>query len=195
MAGRPRKTEAEHRLHGTVSQAKPVTASPIVGGRPKFPKHLSIVARKEFKRVCGLLEARGVLTPGDEALIALHAEVYSRWISAKEEMGSRLMIRITVMDNNGEPHEKDVLHPLLKVAQACETRLQALAKELSLTPLARDKARITSESKDREVVPGSLAETNPELFDANGRLKLLTMPSAADLASHAAEEEEEEGEK
>ena len=193
MAGRPRKTDAEHFLAGTKSQAKPVTASPILGGRPHCPAHLSPVARKEFKRAARLMSDRQVLTPGDAALLSLYSEVYARWIQAKAEIGERLMITITVLDHNGAPIHKDVLHPLLKVVQACESRLAQVAKELSLTPLSRDKARPTSASAARDIVPGSIGAENPELFDANGRLKLVMMPSPEDLAAQdaAADAEEE----
>ena len=178
MAGRPRKTEAEHRLHGTVSQAKPVQASPIIGGRPRFRRDASPRARREFKRIVKLLEDRGTVTPADQDLIALYADVFDRYLACKEEIGSRLMVEVTVCDSNGEAHKKSVVHPLLKVLQSCESRMAQLIRELSLTPLARDKARVTSESKDRDIVPGSLAETHPELMG-----KVLTMPTAEELAS------------
>jgi P27 family predicted phage terminase small subunit len=184
----PRKSNAAHFLSDTKSQAKIDVRSQIVAGRPKFPRHLSIGARKEFKRVCVLLEDRGVLTEGDVMLISLYAEVADRWITCKSELGKELMIVHEFLDSNGACHSARRLNPLLKVAQSCEARLQALAKELSLTPLMRDKARVTSESSDREIVPGSLAETNPEMFDKSGRLKVITMPSAEELAALDAKE-------
>lgn len=183
MAGRPAKTAAEHLLAGTKSQAKPVTASPIVGGRPHCPQHLSPVARKEFKRCCKLMEARKVLTPGDVALLSVYSEVWARWLKAKAEIGDSLMVYVTVLGHNGESIEKMILNPLLKIVQACETRLQAIAKELSLTPISRDKARPTSTEAIADIVPGSVRETHPELF---------VMPSPNDLALQDAAEDNEQ---
>jgi phage terminase small subunit len=63
-------------LEGSVPQAKssskilkqnPQAKPAFVGGRPKFPKHLSPVSRAEFKRCVQLLEQRGTVTPGDGA--------------------------------------------------------------------------------------------------------------------------------
>jgi phage terminase small subunit len=56
------------------------------------------------------------------------------------------------------------LNPLLKVAEHCEGRLLALAKSLGLTPKDRDSVKPTRPNGDEEIIPGSLADTNPELF-------------------------------
>ena len=178
--GRPRKSAEERALSGLPSHSPALTASQIAPGRPKFPKHLSVEARGEFKRICKLLAERNVLTDGDVCLIGLYSECYARWVQCKTEIGSELMVVHEFLDANGMCHSARRLNPLLKVLQTAEARLQALAKELSLSPLQRDKAKPTSGVNKRDVVPGSLAESNPEMFDANGRLKI---PSAEELAT------------
>jgi P27 family predicted phage terminase small subunit len=143
MARQP-KTIREHLLSGTVPQSKN-TASQFKGGRPKYPKHLSKTARVEFKRNVQLLEQRGTVTPGDFAILALQAEAYARWVIAKEQLGEEYMVETTVTNNHGEVRTVRKLNPLLKVVESAEHRLLALSKALALTPIDRDKAKLTSD--------------------------------------------------
>jgi P27 family predicted phage terminase small subunit len=141
---RQAKTIREHLLMGTVPQSKN-TASQFKGGRPKYPKHLSRAARAEFKRNVQLLEQRGTVTPGDFAILALQAEAYARWVSAKEQLGEEYMVETTVTDNHGQVRKVRKLNPLLKVVEAAEHRLLVLSKSLGLTPVDRDKTKLTSD--------------------------------------------------
>ena len=155
--GRPTKSLNQHKLHGTPARTadKP---SAFVGGRPKYPTHLSPIARSEFKRCVKLLEERGTLTPGDAATLAVYAEVYARWIQAKREIGDELMITTQVTDNNGTLRTVTRLHPLLKVAEVCEARLLSLAKSMGLTPVDREHSKPTQVNAGEEIIPGSLAD-------------------------------------
>lgn len=163
--GRPAKTIRQHLLSGTVPQGKQESkVSLYEGGRPKAPKHLSPAARREFKRGVQLLEHRGTITEGDLATLAVYAECLVRWIAAKEQLGEHYMITTTIKDTHGEPVIVQRLNPLLKVVEACEGRLLTLAKNLGLTPLDRDKVKPTRVNPELEIVPGSVAETHPELL-------------------------------
>src|SRR5882672_10747096 len=64
---RPAKTIRQHLLQGTVPQGKPEKPSVYQGGKPKFPSHLSPVARREAKRIVRVLLERGTCTEGDFA--------------------------------------------------------------------------------------------------------------------------------
>jgi P27 family predicted phage terminase small subunit len=165
--GRPAKSDSRHWLDGSKSQAKNGPPA-FVGGRPRLPKHLCTEAKAEFKRCVQLLENRGTLTPSDETSLAIYAEVYSRWIQAKREIGKELMIETTVTDNNGNPRIVRRLNPLLKVATECEARLLALAKSLGLTQVDIGRCKTTAIDAVNEIVPGSVRDTHPELFDAAG---------------------------
>jgi P27 family predicted phage terminase small subunit len=163
----PRKSQTAHWLQGTTSQAKADRESVFVAGKPKSPAHLTPAARKEWKRVCTILASRKTQTEGDYAALALYAEVYSRWVESKAAVAKDgLMVTVTVMDSNGQPTQKEKLHPLLRVVQDCETRLLTLSKSLGLTPDTREKVKQarTNPLAD-EVVPGSVAETHPELCE------------------------------
>jgi P27 family predicted phage terminase small subunit len=158
------KTIREHLLHGTVPQGKPERPSVYQGGRPKFPAHLSKLARQEMKRVVRILEKRGTVTEGDFAIAAVHAEVYARWVACKAQIGDALMVVTQVTDNNGNLRTVSRLNPLIKVAQQCESRLQSLAKDLGLSPITRDKVKPTALNQEEEIIPGSIADLCPNLL-------------------------------
>lgn len=158
------KSQYEHYVEGTQSQAKPPAPSSFIGGRPKCPKHLSPIARKEFRRCVLLLEKRRTITPGDADALAVYAEIFARWMAAKQQMGDDLIITTTITDNHGDAHEVERVNPLLKIIQQSEARLVSIARTLGFTPTDREKAKPTKHSDSEEIIPGSLADTNPELF-------------------------------
>ncbi len=174
--GRPAKTIRQHLLEGTVPQGAPDKPSQFAGGRPKYPKHLSPVARAEFRRAVQLLEQRKTITPGDYTTLAVYAEVFARWIQAKTEVGDSLMVTTQVTDNNGTLRTVTRLNPLLKVVEACESRMLSLVKALGLTPVDREKARPTTGTPKEEIVPGSMADLMPELLKGKDPEPFVVMP-------------------
>jgi len=150
--GRPAKTEHQHFVEGTTSKAAKALESVYEGGRPKIPGHLSPVARSEFKRACKILLDRGTATSGDFATLAVYAEVYARWIAAKQQLGTEFIVVTQTTDNNGKLNTVERPNPLIKVVEAAEARLLALAKSLGLTPDTRDRVRKTKTTKEAEQV-------------------------------------------
>jgi P27 family predicted phage terminase small subunit len=150
------KTQHENWLKGTVSQAKPSSPSHFQGGRPVFPKHLSKVAKQEFKRCVQLLEVRGTVTPADTVILAVYSEVYARWQQAKREIGDSLMLETTLLDSHGVARIVRRLNPLLKTVETCESKMISLAKSLGLTPVDREKAKPT---QPHEAADGPLPGT------------------------------------
>jgi P27 family predicted phage terminase small subunit len=181
---RPAKTPAQHILHGTVSQAKVgVGESTYTGGRPHFPSHMSKVARTEAKRLVRLLEDRRTVTPGDVALVTLYAEVYTRWVATKAEVGDDRMVETKMKNSNGEFVTVKRLNPLLKVLQMDESKLLALTRELGLTPAMRDKVKPTNNQRGSlEVIKGSAMDTHPHLFDGSEPPKQeIKLPDLSEL--------------
>jgi P27 family predicted phage terminase small subunit len=166
------KTLRQHLLTGTLPQGKPDKPSSFVGGRPKAPAHLSPAARQEFKRCVELLVKRGTVTPGDVATLAVYAEVFARWIQAKQQIGDQLMIETEAADSHGQVRIVQRLNPLLKIVQNCERQLLTIAKNLGLTPKDRESVKPTRQNGDDDIIPGSLGDTNPELF--GGKPKVVT---------------------
>jgi P27 family predicted phage terminase small subunit len=161
------KTDQEHFLHGTVSQVgrSKTTQAPsaYAGGRPTIPGHLGKIARAEFKRVCFELEKRRTLTSGDRLTIAVLAEAYERWVTAKAELGNAYTITVSTTDKNGNTTTSVKPNPLVKIVEVCEARILSLQSALGLTPQARDKVRPTQFDPSLTVVPGSIADKYPEL--------------------------------
>src|SRR3989442_15823422 len=94
-----RKSIAEHRLLGNYRPDRhhdPAPAPTIPQGRPPYPSHLSPAAKREYKRICGLLEQRGHLTPGDYYVAGALATVLARWITAKQELDAAGSLLLTV---------------------------------------------------------------------------------------------------
>jgi P27 family predicted phage terminase small subunit len=162
--GRPALSTEVHDLHGTRPHA-PKHEHAFTAGRPKLPSHLSKAARAEFKRAVQILERRGTLTEGEVTLLTLYSEIYARWIQAKHEIATDLMITTTVLDSNGKAHTQTKLNPLLKVAADCENRLLAIAKSLGLTPVDRNRSKLTAANDKEEIIPGSIADVMPWLLD------------------------------
>jgi P27 family predicted phage terminase small subunit len=164
---RPAKTDHENSLHGTLSQVGRSTtaqaASRYAGGRPQIPQHLDRLARSEFKKVCHELEHRKTLTSGDRTTIAVLAECYSRWVTAKKELGTNYTITVTITNKQGEVITTVKANPLLKVVEVCEARILSLQSALGLTPLARDRIRPTQIDPSLTVIPGSIGDLYPEL--------------------------------
>jgi len=151
---KPRKTEQQHFVEGTKSKATQALESVYEAGRTKIPGHLSPAARAEFKRACKILVERGTATEGDFATLAVYAEVYARWVSAKKQLGNDFLVLMTIKDTNGVPKQVERPSPLLKVVETCEARLLTLAKSLGLTPDARDRVRKTrGKQEDAPVDP------------------------------------------
>lgn len=154
---RPALTPFEEHFFRTKSRAaKP--AGTAVTGRAVKPAHLSPEAMVVWKRVSKILGLRGTETVGDFAALALFCEVYVRWVQAKRELGNQLMVTETVLDNHGEPITKRKLNPLLRVVEAAEKNLLAMARELGLTPLLREKVKPAKQSETTASGPATVAD-------------------------------------
>ena len=185
------KTQREHLLTGTKPSYKAEKPSRFVGGKPSCPSHLSPAAKKEFRRCVNLMLARGTVTPGDVSLLTVYSTVYARWCAAKAEIGDDLMVEHTSLDSHGKVHVSRRVHPLLKIAAECETKLLALVRTLGLTPLDRERTKPTNEDGNDEIIPGSMADQFPELFDKS-KSQILLMPEPVAPEAMFEEDEKEE---
>ena len=142
-------TPIEEYIRNVKSRAgKP--ANVAVTGRAAKPTHLSPEAQLVWKRVSKIMGLRGTETIGDFAALAVFCECYVRWVQAKQELGSELMISDTVLDSHGQQVTRRKLNPLLKVVEAAERNVLTLARELGLTPLLREKVKPAKEAPPAE---------------------------------------------
>lgn len=157
MCPTPRKTDFEHFLTGTKSQAKP-DAEALPPGRPKYPRGLSAEAKSAFKRLCGVLEKRRALTDGDADLLRLYGVVYDRHIRALAKLQEQGEVCIYVrLDSNGTAHDVEKPNYWLKIAETAEKNLVAILDRLGLTPLNRSKVRQTAKPAAKPVDPEAIA--------------------------------------
>jgi P27 family predicted phage terminase small subunit len=132
-----------HELQNT----KPRYAEPssdVQAGRPRYPKGIGIsaAARKVFKRLCALLEARRVLSEGDAELLRLYSVTFTRHERALAKLDEQGEIRMyTRLDSNGQPHEFEKENLYLAIAQNCEKFMRATLADLGLNPLQRSKVK------------------------------------------------------
>lgn len=165
----PRKSLAEHELHGT----KPhydvgVRQSLIEGGRPRAPKWLTPGARRKFLELAKELLKRRMATRGDADLLAMAATLFERWRIANDHLTKEgAVVTVQYFSKNGTPYTRERKNPHLEVAQATEKQFLAVLQQLGLTVVTRDRPRPTSANTGKEVIPGSALDVAPWLFDSS----------------------------
>ena len=150
--GRPRKSDELHALQGTKPHATTVKEfSDKVRAKPKLPKYLSPAARKEWRKLLPLLMERGSLTAADAAALAMHCELFSRWLDCQRRITEEGVTQdVTVLDKNGTPVTRTKPHVALRIAQDCERSLRASLRELGLTPASRERVKATKKIEEQQ---------------------------------------------
>jgi P27 family predicted phage terminase small subunit len=170
---RERKDLSTHHLQGTRPEYV-ATSSEVRPGRPRYPKGISPDAKRVFKNISRLLEARRVLSEGDGELLRLYALTYDRHARALEKLRVEGEITsYTRTDKKGEQYQSEGPNLWLKIAQDSEKYMKSVLADLGLNPLMRSKVKQTDAPKDkaadnadeallsREVTP--VAEPGPDL--------------------------------
>jgi P27 family predicted phage terminase small subunit len=141
-----RKSLELHALAGTKSQTKVLEPDALPPSRPEYPSDISQQAKKVFKKLCALLEARHALTAGDGELLRLYALLYDRHTRALAKLAEEGEIKMyTRLDSNGAPHEMEKPNLWLKVAETCEKNMVGCLDRLGLSPLHRSKVKPTAQ--------------------------------------------------
>jgi P27 family predicted phage terminase small subunit len=170
----PALTPFEEHVRGRTSEAKAPAPSPYVAGRPKFPPHLSKMAKAEFKRVAGLLEQRRTLTEADGTALGTYARCWQRWVEAEKNVDDRgASYLVPVFDRNGNKvGEKEKTNPRLIEAAMLRKELLQHAAALGISPASREKVKQAASAKT-ETAPIDEAE---EFFDNGPRLLRMPRP-------------------
>lgn len=111
-------------------------------GRPKMPKYLDVRARKEWKRLCPVLERMRVLTEADGIALANLCVDCSLLQQAQESLGKTGLLTKTA--KTGVIHQ----NPLLNVVGVTTDRVTRGLREFGLTPASRSRVQATEEAKD-----------------------------------------------
>jgi P27 family predicted phage terminase small subunit len=147
----PKKPQWLHDLSGTRSQVAVNEDEALPSSRPQYPKNISAAAKKTFKKLCALLEARRALTAGDCELLRLYSLIFDRHERALAKLTEEGEIRkYSRLDAHGEPCETEKLNYWYRVSQDCEKSLVSILDRTGLTPMTRSKIKPTAPPEPKE---------------------------------------------
>lgn len=147
---RDRKSLEDHALSGTTPQYV-LPDSDVPASRPSFPKGISQTAKKKFKQLVAMLEARRTVTAGDQEILRLYALTFDRHERAIVNLQrDGEIVPTIVFGKNGD--QITVMKPNLnlKIAETCESKMLALLTQLGLTPRTRTQVKETKAPKKAE---------------------------------------------
>lgn len=144
----PPKPTALRLLHGNPGK-RAIKQEPRYRGAPKCPTWLSAAAKREWRRVAGLLAPHGVLKATDEAILTAYAVAFANWQEAQRTVQSEgLTYREPVLSrsNLDTGRYRIKSHPAVVIAQREREALRHLAAVLGLDP--SNRARIAVGAPD-----------------------------------------------
>lgn len=158
--GRPAKTHAQRVLSGNAGKRKmpdpdtaPLPSARVVSaedqrtevasfGAPPAPKHLSKIAKEEWRRLAKLMVDRGLLRELDMMAFEVRCETYARWRKAKG-----------IVERKGLTYQHAGLvkkRPEVGIISDCESRIARFDSEFGLTPAARARTTIATGDGGRQ---------------------------------------------
>jgi P27 family predicted phage terminase small subunit len=148
---RPRKSDYDHELQGSISQAFTSAESSVEAELPKAPKSLSKDERKRFNDYVSTLAHRRAVTSGDGSLIAILVRNESRCAQAQAKLDEEGLVRTyTRLDASGEQIETEKANLHLAIVEKAERAAITMLSKLGLTPTARDHVKPTAPRKPKE---------------------------------------------
>lgn len=161
ITGRPRKPDELKILEGDrnkkrINRNRPKPKLNI----PSCPQHLSAVARVEWYRVVKELDALGMMTNLDRAVLASYCEAYGRWVEAERELKSKGSLIFKTGDTTKTTKKKNgsietvkksgypIISPYLSIANKAMEQMCKYAVEFGMTPVARSRINLKSKSDD-----------------------------------------------
>lgn len=101
---------------------------------PTCPRHLSVLARTEWRRIAACLHDMGVLTLVDRAALAAYCQAWGRWVEAEERLKET---PILIRTPSGYVQQS----PWLSVANRQLEIMGRYMAELGITPAARSRVK------------------------------------------------------
>lgn len=152
---RLRKPLDVHKLQSTTPQYVEKN-SDVPSGRPKYPKGISGEAKRAFKRLVAMLEARKTITAGDQEILRLYAHLFDRHQRALEHIALEgEVVEAEVATKTGEIMTVEKPNLWLRIAETCESKMLAQLTQLGLTPACRNKvSKIEPPQKPVDHFPG-----------------------------------------
>jgi len=100
---------------------------------PKCPSHMDPIAKKEWRRIGGLLASEGLLTDADMAALMAYCRAFSLFVEADKKVqqyGPMLISKTT-----GSVYQSPYVHQMTAAAK----QMVAIATEFGLTPSSRTR--------------------------------------------------------
>ncbi len=101
---------------------------------PACPAHLSVEAKKEWRRMGRELAALGLLTSIDRTALALYCQAWGRWVEAEEAL---MQYGVMVKSPSGFPMQS----PYLAVAKKAMEQMRQLLTEFGMSPSSRTRVQ------------------------------------------------------
>ena len=112
------------------------------GHAPTYaPKWLPEEGRREWRRVVRELQATGVLTMVDTAVLEGYCVSYARWLHAEEQLKGQPEV---IESDKGNLY----MNPWVGVASTAKREMLRFAQELGMTPSARSRIQIQKQEEE-----------------------------------------------
>ena len=114
------------------AKADRAEAEGLPTGRPRMPSWLSDTAKDEWRRICPLLEARGLMSPLYKACLVGYCTTWAQLLAIDDRLDTEGHILHTA---DGRPYK----HPLCSLRKSASDFLLKVCCEFGLTPASRSR--------------------------------------------------------
>ena len=144
MGNRPKPT-ALKRLQGNPGKRPLNQEEPQFNpAKPRCPRHLDTIARREWHRIVAELHAAGLVTVADRAALAAYCQLYSRWIRAESEL-ARGPLTVTGVKGG------TIANPLVSIANAALDGMRKYLVEFGMTPSSRSRLHVAPPEREKSL--------------------------------------------
>ena len=120
-------------------------------GRPTCPDHLSVSAKWEWKRIVPELEAMGLISKVDMAVLAGYCQYFGEWKDTCKLLKGKSPIVLTKSNNV-------IQNPLLGVAHKAYDLMCKSAVEFGLTPSSRTRINVNNANDPEDPMDKAIRE-------------------------------------
>ena len=135
MRGRKPKPTKLKELAGNPGK-RPLNSSepqpPVPDRSPYAPRHLNDDAKKEWRRIVGLLMELGLYTDLDYAALAMYCQAWGRWVQVERALAKQDLI---LTGSEGGLYQ----NPMLHVANKAWDQMRKILAEFGLSPSSRSR--------------------------------------------------------
>jgi len=143
MRGRKPKPTAVKRLAGNPGK-RPLNANeptpPVPDAVPYAPRHLNGEAKKEWRRLTGILMDLGLYTTIDRAALAIYCQAWGRWVVAERMLQERGEI---LTSDTGYLYQ----NPWRYEANKAQDMMRRMMTEFGMTPSSRSRFNLPGEQE------------------------------------------------